>query len=169
MILKTKGHLSFLVLSTIALVIPALGPETNRLAYIIMVVVDLTQGHQQPPWWLFNYQRISQLHYTKLLHHTTIKNNAGEMSVHVGWQSISFFISGGFVFFGDSTLCEWNAPPGYDIMMVVDALARKGTSTSVNTMATLLQFLYIWVNAKHVTQHIYRITPTKQAMLKTGR
>ena len=59
--------------------------------------------------------------------------------------------------------------PGNAIMMVVDVLAPKGTSTLVNTMMTLLQILYIWVHAKHVTQHTYRITPTKQAMLKTGQ
>ena len=38
------------------------------------------------------------------------------------------------------------------------AYRQKGTSTSVNVMVTVLQFLYIQVHLNHVTQRIYRIT-----------
>ena len=48
--------------------------------------------------------------------------------------------------------------PGNAIMMVVNGLAPKGTSTSVNTIVNLLQFLYIQVHSNHVTQRTYRIT-----------
>ena len=48
--------------------------------------------------------------------------------------------------------------PGIAIMMVVNGLAPKGTSTSVNTIVSLLQFLYIQVHSNHVTQRTYRIT-----------
>ena len=44
------------------------------------------------------------------------------------------------------------------IMMVVNGLAPKGTSTSVNAIVNLLQFLYIQVHPNHVTQRTYCIT-----------
>ena len=53
--------------------IPALGRETNWLAYIIMLVADLLMpGHQQPPCWILKYSRTSQWHYTHILFCTTI-------------------------------------------------------------------------------------------------
>ena len=48
--------------------------------------------------------------------------------------------------------------PGNAIMMVVNGLAPKGTSTSVNTIVNFLQFLCIQVHSNHVTQRTYHIT-----------